>query len=75
MTLDICGAATQGFMGYMMQQTIANSLRERGVKHNITTVVTQVVVDSADPAFANPSKPIGPFYAKEEAEKLQKERG
>jgi len=73
--LDICGAATQGTMGYMMQQTFANSLRERGLKHNITTVVTQVVVDKDDPAFKDPSKPIGPFYDLTEAQKLQQERG
>lgn len=73
--LDVCGAATQGFMGYMMQQTLANSLRAKGLKHDITTVVTQVKVDKDDPAFKNPSKPIGPFYDKNEAQKLQQERG
>ncbi|MAF85967.1 MAG: carbamate kinase [Dehalococcoidales bacterium] len=75
MTLDICGAATQGFMGYMMQQTLANSLRAKGLKHDITTVVTQVEVDKNDSAFKNPSKPIGPFYGESEARKLQQERG
>lgn len=73
--LDICGAATQGLMGYMIQQTLANGLREKGIKHNITTVVTQVVVDKDDPAFKNPSKPIGPFYNLNEAQKLRQERG
>jgi carbamate kinase len=62
-------------MGYMMQQTFANSLREKGLEHNITTVVTQVVVDNEDPAFQHPSKPIGPFYSQTEAKKLQEERG
>ena len=47
--LDICGAATQGLMGYMIQQTLANRLRDIGAKHNITTVVTQVIVDRDDP--------------------------
>ena len=75
MSLDICGAATQGFMGYMFQQTIANHLREAGIKHNITTVVTQVIVDKDDPAFKNPTKPIGPFYDFNEAEKLRREKG
>ena len=73
--LDICGAATQGLMGYMIQQTLANRLRDIGAKHNITTVVTQVIVDRDDPAFKNPSKPIGPFYTVDEMQKLQKERG
>lgn len=73
--LDICGAATQGLMGYMIQQTLANRLRDIGAKHNITTVVTQVIVDRDDPAFKNPSKPIGPFYTFDEMQKLQKERG
>ena len=73
--LDICGAATQGLMGYMIQQTLANGLREKGIKHNITTVVTQVIVDKDDPAFKNPSKPIGPFYDLNEAQKLRQERG
>ena len=75
MPLDICGASTQGFMGYMIQNTLANHLREAGFAHNITTVVTQVIVDRNDPAFKDPSKPIGPFYSLEDAEKLRKERG
>jgi len=73
--LDVCGAATQGLMGYMIQQTLANSLREKGQIHNITTVVTQVIVDKNDPAFKNPSKPIGPFYDANQAQKLRQERG
>lgn len=73
--LDVCGAATQGFMGYMIQQTLANRLREKGLIHNITTVVTQVIVDKDDPAFKHPSKPIGPFYSFDEMQKLCKERG
>ena len=73
--LDICGAATQGTMGYMIQQTLANGLRARNIIHNITTVITQVIVDRNDPAFDHPSKPIGPFYSFEEAQKIQKEKG
>ncbi|MEE9398883.1 MAG: carbamate kinase [Dehalococcoidales bacterium] len=73
--LDICGAATQGFMGYMIQNTLANRLRQAGVPHNITTVVTEVVVDKNDPAFQNPSKPIGPFYSASQAERLRQEKG
>ncbi len=75
MPLDICGAATEGFMGYMIQNTLANHLRERGLKHNITTVVTQVIVDKDDLAFKNPTKPIGPFYDLSEAERLRGEKG
>jgi carbamate kinase len=73
--LDICGAATQGLMGFMIQQTLANALRKRGLRHNITTVVTQVVVDKEDPAFKHPSKPVGPFYSLNEAQKLRQEKG
>lgn len=75
MPLDICGAATQGFMGYMIQQTLANCLRESGLKHDITTVITQVVVNRDDPAFKNPTKPVGPFYSLSEAQKLRQEKG
>ena len=75
MSLDVCGAATQGFMGYMIQQAVANCLREKGVAHNITTVISQVIVDENDPAFRHPKKPIGPFYALEEAMRLERERG
>ena len=75
MPLDICGAATEGFMGYMIQNTLANALRQAGKPHNITTVVSQVVVDRADPAFQNPSKPIGPFYSEHEAAQLKQEKG
>jgi len=73
--LDICGAATEGTMGYMIQNTLANHLRQAGTPHNITTVVTQVIVDRDDPAFQSPSKPIGPFYDAGEAERLRIERG
>ena len=73
--LDICGASTQGSMGYMIQNTLANCLRAAGATHNITTVVTEVVVDKNDEAFQNPSKPIGPFYSAGEAERLRQEKG
>ena len=75
MPLDICGAATEGFMGYMIQNTLANCLRQAGAPHNITTVISQVVVDRNDPAFQNPSKPIGPFYTDSEATRLRQENG
>lgn len=73
--LDIYGAATEGLMGFMIQNTLANCLREAGVPHNITTVVTQVIVDKDDPAFKNPSKPIGPFYSFSQMLELRRERG
>ena len=73
--LDICGAATQGTMGYMIQNTLANCLRQAGAPHNITTVVTEVIVDKDDHAFQSPSKPIGPFYNASQAEQLRQEKG
>ncbi len=75
MPLDICVAATEGFIGYMIQNTLANCLRQAGAPHNITTVVSQVVVEGNDPAFQNPSKPIGPFYTENEAARLSDEKG
>ncbi len=65
--LDLIVADTQGSIGYMVQQTLDNSLRRLGINRTIVTVVTQVRVDANDPAFANPSKPIGSFMSKEEA--------
>jgi len=73
--LDSCGADTQGAIGYMIQQSLYNEFKKRGMKKQAATVVTQVVVDKDDPAFQNPSKPIGPFYEEEEAKKLAAERG
>lgn len=75
MPLDICVAATEGFMGYMIQNTLANCLRQARAPHNITTVISQVVVDRNDPAFQSPSKPIGPFYTESEAARLRDEKG
>ncbi|HXZ30611.1 MAG TPA: carbamate kinase [Dehalococcoidia bacterium] len=75
MPLDVCGAATEGFIGYMIQNTLANCLRQAGAPHNITTVISQVVVDRNDPAFQSPSKPIGPFYTESEAARLRDEKG
>ncbi len=73
--LDTCGADSQGGMGYMIQQVLAGELRKRGIDRTVVTVVTQVVVDRDDPAFENPSKPIGPFYTQEEAERKETEAG
>jgi carbamate kinase len=73
--LDICGADTQGAIGYMIQKALLNEFRERGIKKKVTTVVTQAVVDRDDPSFDHPSKPIGSFMAEKEALANQKEFG
>jgi carbamate kinase len=66
--LDVCGANTQGTIGYLLQRNLHNDLRRRGVDRSVVTVVTQVEVDPADPAFEVPTKPIGSFLTAEEAE-------
>lgn len=66
------GAMSQGYIGYQLQQTLKDELDKRSIKKNIVTVVTQVEVDPKDPAFKNPTKPIGAFLTKEEADKLKK---
>ena len=73
--LDSCGADTQGAIGYMIQQSLYNEFDKRGIKKQAATAVTQVVVGQDDPAFQNPSKPIGSFYEEEEAKRLGAERG
>src|SRR4030043_1465925 len=75
MPLDIWGAATEGFMGYMIQNTLANCLRQAGAPHNITTVISQGVVDRNHPAFQSPPKPSGPFFAESGAARLRDEKG
>ena len=70
-----CGAMSQGYIGYHLQQAIGNELKREGIDKCCATVVTQVVVDEHDPAFKNPTKPIGSFYTKEDAEKIEKEKG
>jgi len=73
--LDTCGADSQGGMGYMIQQVLGNELRKAGIDRCVATVVTQTVVDADDPAFANPSKPIGPFYTRDEADRKVSDEG
>jgi carbamate kinase len=68
--LDACGAETQGLIGYMIQQGLRNELKERGLGTYVVAVVTRVIVDKDDSAFRNPTKPVGPFYSKDEADKL-----
>ncbi|MEN6636286.1 MAG: carbamate kinase, partial [Clostridiaceae bacterium] len=75
MPFDVCGAMSQGMIGYHMQQGLTKALRARGNHTGAATVVTQVVVDKNDKAFLAPSKPIGPFYSEEDAKKLQAEKG
>ena len=70
--MDVCGAETQGFIGYMIQQALINELRRRGINKCVITVITEVLVSKSDPAFLNPTKPVGPFYSKEELEDLKK---
>lgn len=70
MPIDICVADSQGGIGYMIERMFRNALAEQKVKRNIVTVVTQVLVDKNDKAFENPTKPVGAFYIKEEAELL-----
>jgi carbamate kinase len=67
--LDVLVAMTEGSLGYILQQALLNELRKRQMRRYVVTVVTQVVVDEEDPAFASPSKPIGPFLSREEAER------
>src|SRR2546427_10703210 len=73
--LDVLGAQTQGSIGYLLQQVLGNELRHRNIRKRVVTVVTQTVVDPHDAAFHRPTKPIGSFYRKEEAQRLQAERG
>ncbi len=70
-----CGAMSQGYIGYHLQQSIQEELYKRGMRKNCATVLTQVVVDKKDKAFSKPTKPIGNFYTKEEADELAKQRG
>lgn len=75
LTLGMCVADTEGAIGYMIQQSLTNALRRENRDTCVVTVLTQVVVDKHDRAFSCPTKPIGPFFRKEEAERFQKEKG
>lgn len=70
-----CGAMSQGYIGYHLQQAIGRELRLRKIDKNVATVISQVIVDKTDPAFKNPTKPVGRFYSKEEADRLAAESG
>jgi carbamate kinase len=73
--LDVCGADSQGAIGYAIQQNLQNILYQRGIKKKVVTVVTQTLVDKDDPAFSKPTKPIGSFMDQEEAQRRHKEQG
>jgi carbamate kinase len=73
--LDVCGADSQGAIGYALQQTLQNELFKRGIKKNVATVITQVLVDRKDKAFENPSKPIGGFMEEPEAKRRASDMG
>lgn len=70
-----CGAMSQGYIGYHLQQAIQQELKARHIDKECASVITQVVVDEKDPGFANPTKPVGSFYTKEEADKIAAEKG
>ncbi len=75
MPLDVCGAMSQGEIGYFLTQGFHDALEKHGIEKEIAVIMTRVMVDENDPAFKNPSKPIGPFYTEEEAKKLAREKG
>ena len=75
MPVDTCGAMSQGQIGYWLQKAFYNNFQTLGITKPVASIVTQVVVDPNDPAFSNPTKPIGPFYSEQEAKKLAAERG
>ncbi|MBN1338832.1 MAG: carbamate kinase [Bacteroidales bacterium] len=75
MPLDVCVAYSQGFIGYIIEQQLRNVLEANDMDRDIITIITQVLVNKDDPAFRSPVKPIGPYYSKEEAEKMKSDSG
>jgi carbamate kinase len=73
--LEVCGADSQGAIGYALQQNLQNILYQRGIKKKVVTIITQTLVDKDDPAFQKPTKPIGGFMTQEEAERRQRDQG
>ena len=73
--LSVCGAMSQGYIGYDLQNALREEMERRGITRGVATVLTQVEVDPADPAFKNPAKPIGSFMTEDEAEQLKRDRG
>ena len=70
-----CGAMSEGYIGYHIQNALYNSFRENNINKSVVTLISQVLVDPQDPLFLHPSKPIGSFYTKEQAEQISKEKG
>lgn len=75
MPMDVCVAHSQGGMGYMLQQTLANVLHDQGVQMTVSSIITQVEVSAEDPGFAHPTKPVGRFFSSTDAERLAREQG
>ena len=75
MPFDVCGAMSQGYIGYHLQQALKYALNKRNIDLPVVTVATQMVVEANDPGFKNPTKPIGPFYTEEEAKQMADEKG
>ncbi len=75
MPLDVCGAESQGMIGYMFQRALRSELGSRGPNLPVITIVSQTLVDAEDPAFKNPTKPVGPFYTAKEAQQLRETKG
>lgn len=73
-SLEVCDAMTEGSMGFMLEKALVNELRKNSVDKDVATLITQVVVDREDPAFKNPTKPVGPFYTKYRAQMLRREK-
>jgi carbamate kinase len=73
-SLEVCDAMTEGSMGYMLERAMVNELRKNSLDREVATLITQVVVDKEDPAFDNPTKPIGPFYTKYRAQMLSRQK-
>lgn len=74
MPMDVCGAMSQGQIGYLLQQQLSNELVRQGMSKEVVTVITRVEVDPADPSFQNPTKPVGSFYSKAEADIFMREK-
>jgi carbamate kinase len=75
MPLDVCGAESQGMIGYMLQRALRSELESGGPSVPVSTIISQTLVDAEDPAFKNPTKPVGPFYTATEARQLRESKG
>ncbi len=73
--IDVNDAQTQGSLGYLISMALQNELKRRGMERDVVAIVTRIVVDENDPAFEDPTKPVGPFYTEEEAKRMQKDKG